>query len=375
MNFHASPRLITHEFWPFRGGVASFCRDVAHGFVQRGGRPIVHAPLGSTRATNHQFPFEVEHYPGSSRLTPAGLWAARRAWNELLGRDARPIVLGSYGAIAGAVLGSPIPNDRKVAVVLHGSEIFKWRRTPLLGWKARRLLASCRAVFCNSAFTRNRLCALWPEAAEWSLRVLSLGPGTTALGQVQAWNPDPLGRIRILLLARVHPRKGQVEFLRACGMLRKEERQKLVVQIAGTGLPEHLLAVQRAAKVQDVTVEMLGEIADEDLPTIYAQCDLYALTPVTLDRSVEGFGMTFLEAGAHGKAVIGYRSGGVSEAVMDGVTGCLVDEGDIEGLAAVIRRLVNDEDLRRRMGAASLERARSRTWERVAAEMEAGWTD
>ncbi|GAB4243102.1 MAG: hypothetical protein OHK005_07260 [Candidatus Methylacidiphilales bacterium] len=205
--------------------------------------------------------------------------------------------------------------------------------------------------------------------------MLSLGPGTTALGQVQAWNPDPLGRIRILLLARVHPRKGQVEFLRACGMLRKEERQKLVVQIAGTGLPEHLLAVQRAAKVQDVTVEMLGEIADEDLPTIYAQCDLYALTPVTLDRSVEGFGMTFLEAGAHGKAVIGYRSGGVSEAVMDGVTGCLVDEGDIEGLAAVIRRLVNDEDLRRRMGAASLERARSRTWERVAAEMEAGWTD
>lgn len=375
MNFHASPRLITHEFWPFRGGVASFCRDVAHGFVQRGGRPIVHAPLGFPRATNHHFPFEVERYPGSSRLTPAGLWAARRAWNELLGRDARPIVLGSYGAIAGAGLGSPIPKDRKVAVVLHGSEIFKWRRNPLLGWKARRLLASCRAVFCNSEFTRNRLCALWPEAAGWSLRVLSLGPGTTALGQVKAWNPDPHGRIRILLLARVHPRKGQVEFLRACGMLRKEERQKLVVQIAGTGLPEHLMAVQRAAKVQDVTVEMLGEIADEDLPTIYAQCDLYALTPVTLDRSVEGFGMTFLEAGAHGKAVIGYRSGGVSEAVVDGVTGCLVEEGNTEGLAAVIRRLVNDEDLRRRMGAASLERARSRTWEKVAAEMEAGWID
>jgi len=48
---------------------------------------------------------------------------------------------------------------------------------------------------------------------------------------------------------------------------------------------------------------------------------------------VEGFGIVFLEAGACGKAAIGTLSGGIPEAVIDGVTGILVNPSDVNGVS------------------------------------------
>ncbi|MFQ3670240.1 MAG: glycosyltransferase family 4 protein [Verrucomicrobiia bacterium] len=367
MALEDSPRIVTHEFWPFRGGVASFCRDLAGGFVARGGTPTVHAPELAGGREDQRFPFAVERYRGSGRLTVGGLWAARRAWVSLLARDDRPIVLASYGAITGAAFGPDDGGSRGVVAILHGSEVLKWRQNRWLGPRVKRLLKRCRAILTNSEFTRAGLMECWPESMGWPSAVLPLAPGSTAMGEVRVRAKDELGRVRILLLARIHPRKGQVEFLRACGRLTPTVRKQVVVQIAGTGREGDVATVQRTAAEVGVATEFLGEVPDEELASVYAQCDLYALTPITLGRSVEGFGLTFLEAGAHGKAVIGFRSGGVGEAVVDGKTGLLVDEGDLEGLAAGLERLVVDERLRESLGAEGRKRARSRSWEAVAA--------
>ena len=56
--------------------------------------------------------------------------------------------------------------------------------------------------------------------------------------------------------------------------------------------------------------------------------------------------------------VVGTRSGGVVETVVDGVTGVLVEPGDEAAQAAALLRLASDAELRRRMGAAAWQRAR-----------------
>jgi colanic acid/amylovoran biosynthesis glycosyltransferase len=66
----------------------------------------------------------------------------------------------------------------------------------------------------------------------------------------------------------------------------------------------------------------------------------------------EGFGMVFLEAAAHRLPVISYASGGVPEAVLDGLTGLLAPEGDVPALARNIQCLLDDHALAVRMGAA-----------------------
>lgn len=67
---------------------------------------------------------------------------------------------------------------------------------------------------------------------------------------------------------------------------------------------------------------------------------------------------TVMEAMAAGRPVVGYRTGGVPEMIVDGETGLLVEPDDVDGLARTIERLAGDPDLRRRFGAAAAERAR-----------------
>jgi len=68
------------------------------------------------------------------------------------------------------------------------------------------------------------------------------------------------------------------------------------------------------------------------------------------EGDVEGFGLVYLEANACGKPVIGGRSGGVPDAVLDGVTGLLVEPTDTDDIAAAIIKLLADRDYARRLG-------------------------
>jgi phosphatidylinositol alpha-1,6-mannosyltransferase len=87
---------------------------------------------------------------------------------------------------------------------------------------------------------------------------------------------------------------------------------------------------------------------------------------------VEGFGIAFLEANACAKPVIGGRSGGVADAVVEGVTGFLVDPHSPEEIANVLERVLTNSDLARWLG----DQGRSRvlnefTWETISRRIQA----
>lgn len=80
--------------------------------------------------------------------------------------------------------------------------------------------------------------------------------------------------------------------------------------------------------------------------------------------------MVFLEANAAGKPVIGGRSGGTAEAIVEGETGFLVDPGDERALEVALRKLLTDDGLRRRMGERGLARVRQEfDWDSRAAAL------
>jgi len=110
-------------------------------------------------------------------------------------------------------------------------------------------------------------------------------------------------------------------------------------------------------------VHFHGEVSTGELACLYAGCDLF-VAPSTY----ESFGLVYLEAMAHGKPVIGCRTGGVPEVVSDGVNGLLVPPGDATALAAAIRRLCEDEGLAKRFGSAGLARFRENFTVEVMAE-------
>jgi len=81
--------------------------------------------------------------------------------------------------------------------------------------------------------------------------------------------------------------------------------------------------------------------------------------------------MVYLEANACGKAVIGGRSGGIADAIIDGQTGLLVDPHLPEAIAEALDQLLSNRTLASQMGAQGRARiAREFTWTRVAGRIQ-----
>ncbi len=98
-----------------------------------------------------------------------------------------------------------------------------------------------------------------------------------------------------------------------------------------------------------------GEVGREDVPALLAAADVFVWPAIG-----EAFGVAAIEAQAAGLPVVAGWRPGVASIVEDGMGGILAAEGDAKGFAGAVARLLDDEWLRTRMGAAAAGRARSR---------------
>jgi phosphatidylinositol alpha-1,6-mannosyltransferase len=227
----------------------------------------------------------------------------------------------------------------------------------------RATLRSASAVICNAKHTRS-LAARVYDVPERKLRVIhpAIDPGQQdrpSAAEASAFRNRLVGPNRLVLmvgrLAQVH--KGFDTAIQALPeVLRTVPDLSLV--IAGPGDPAGLATLARTHGVADHVV-FAGQLPRPELTKLFAACDLFLLPGREVQGTSEGFGVVFLEAALAGKAAVGGRSGGISEAVLDGETGLLVD-GSVPGqVASAVVRLLCDPALASRLG----QRARERVLE------------
>src|SRR5207344_3338374 len=115
------------------------------------------------------------------------------------------------------------------------------------------------------------------------------------------------------------------QVIKALQELPAAQRAALEYWVVGSHCKEHYdTALAAAAATADFSVKFLGYIPDDKLDDVYRQADIFAMTSMPHKHSVEGFGLVYLEAGAHGLPVVAHDIGGVPEAVTHGKTGLLV---------------------------------------------------
>jgi phosphatidylinositol alpha-mannosyltransferase len=179
----------------------------------------------------------------------------------------------------------------------------------------------------------------------------------------------PIARYRdgvpnILFVGRMEPRKGLIHLLRAFRKLRRDGvRARLL--LVGTG-PGEREARRYVLTRQLDDVEFLGRVSEAQKAQLFKTADIY-VSPAT---GRESFGIVLLEAMSAGAPIIcsdihGYR--GVVRRERDGI---LVEPGNADALAASIRRLIDDPELRAQLSRAGEERAQLFTWERVGQAVE-----
>jgi phosphatidylinositol alpha-1,6-mannosyltransferase len=99
-------------------------------------------------------------------------------------------------------------------------------------------------------------------------------------------------------------------------------------------------------------VRFVGEASDDEVDAWYRACDVFVLASREsgVSGGAEGYGIVIVEASLRGKPVVGGRSGGIPDAVIDGETGLLVDPSDPADIAEAVTRLLTEHDLADRLG-------------------------
>jgi len=256
-----------------------------------------------------------------------------------------------YGSLASLLAGRG-----KVLFTEHG------RHFPdVVGWKRKAFnrFLSLRAAHVTAVcdFTRRRLVEREGIAAG-KIEVVYNGVDVERFenrpGPAEARRRLGLGAdARVIMqVGTFRPVKDQATALRAMCLVRKEDPLALLVFVGdGPDRP----ACERLARSLSLqqAVRFLG--VRRDMPQVLSAADVFLLTSLSEAHSV-----SLLEAMACGLPIVATNVGGIPETVVDNETGLLAPAGDARAIARCLLRLLAQDDLRRRMGQAGLQRVRAR---------------
>jgi glycosyltransferase involved in cell wall biosynthesis len=257
-------------------------------------------------------------------------------------RTAPPDLIHAHFAPDGAAA-LPLAEALKVPllVTLHGYDVTvrdeQLRRTlagRLYLLRRSRLWERASLFICVSEFIREQ--ALRAGFPSRKLRVHYIGIDRQVFRPAEA----PVGKL-VLFIGRLVTKKGCIHLLRAMRRVQDlEPLARLVVVGDGPLRP----SLERAAQDLQLHCEFAGGQPASVVLEWIRQSRLLCIPSVTAaDGDSEGLGMVILEAQAMGRPVVGFRTGGIPEALRDGVTGLLATSGDEDGLARHILRYLQDE--------------------------------
>lgn len=273
--------------------------------------------------------------------------AVRDAWSRLQGAAAdRPIVIDglALGVLPEAAQALRLTHTL-VALVHHPLALeagLSLDAAAALRASERTALAAMRHVVVTSPATRRTLVADYGVPTDAITVAL---PGQDA---VAAPSRRASGMLKLLAVGAVVRRKGYDVLVAALDRVRDLDWELVIVGdctrdrgVAGD-LATTLVRLRLGARIR-----MTGAVSDQELAALYADADVFVLA-----SRHEGYGMAFAEAIGHGLPIIGTTAGAIPETVPAGA-GLLVPPDDITALAAALRSMIADAELRGACAAAA----------------------
>ncbi|MBZ4016948.1 glycosyltransferase family 4 protein [Streptomyces purpurogeneiscleroticus] len=357
--------IVTNDFPPRPGGIQAFLHSMALRLDPE--KVVVYAStwkrsadgLAATAAFDAEQPYPVVR-DRTTMLLPTPR-VTRRATALLREHGCTSVWFG-----AAAPLGLMAPalrkaGARRIVATTHGHEA-GWAQLPGSRELLRRIGEGTDTITYLGEYTRSRIArALTPAAAG---RMVQLPPGVDE----ETFHPGSggyqvrarlglAGRPVVVCVSRLVPRKGQDTLIEAMPRIRASVPDAALLIVGGGPYEKDLRALAETRGVAD-DVYFTGAVPWTELPAHYGAGDVFAM-PCRTRRGgldVEGLGIVYLEASATGLPVVAGDSGGAPDAVLDGETGWVVPGGSPTAAADRIVPLLQDPDLRRRMG------ERGRAW-------------
>ncbi len=362
--------ILSIEFPPGPGGIGTLAYQIANQLSQLGWHitvltPQHYADSDEIAQFNGSQPFAVWRMTYVGPFILEGVYRLKRAYRAV--REQDPDVLLAVGEQAvwlGALLSLLV--KRPFVAVGIGTEFVRGRR--LRHWLTRWAFNRANRLIAISSYTETLMAGLGIDVQKSEVvlcgadselyRHISMG---TAVPQKWVYENTRL----ILTVGQVSARKAQDIVIQALPyVIKKVPNVKYLI----AGLPTDQLLLEALAVELGVAdqVVFLGRVAQEELPVLYNRADLFVLVSrKTSQGDVEGYGIVVTEAALCGTPAIVSNHSGLTETVVEGVTGLVVEPENPEATADAISRLLLDDSLRQQMGRAAQKHAlENATWAR-----------
>lgn len=345
------PRVlfITRKWPPATGGMETYCREL-------------------TSALQQRLPLEVIALPGTANGMPPGPLAligfGLKVFFQLLftRRDYEALHLADMAIWP---LGLAARRSARLVISAHGTDVSFPRRGGILGRlyglylrTGSRLLGSARIV-ANSQATAEALA----ESGWQTDAVIPLA--TTISAPEKTYGPSRA----ILFVGRLIPLKGCKWFADTVLPLLDAD---IRLHVAGT-----CWDADESAVLDHPRVDFLGRLDQPALAEAYREALCVVVPNIAVaEGTFEGFGLVAPEAAACGGVVLASRSGGLSDAVLDGETGFLLPAGDAAAWAEKIDQIARWNTPERAAFCANASRRAQDhfSWDRVATQMQASYS-
>ena len=248
---------------------------------------------------------------------------------------------------------------RKTVALTHGHEVW-WAKVFPFNCALRKIGSSIDSLTYLGEFTQKAIARSLSKAS--AQKMVKIAPGI----DVDHFSPQDSTQLRkelkldnkrvIVSVGRLVHRKGQDHLIQAMPEILKSVPNAHILMVGQGPYLSHLKKLVQELNLID-HVSFIGRIQYAQLPQYICAGDIFAMPSRSrfFGLEVEGLGIVYLEASACGLPVIAGSSGGAPDAVLDGVTGIVVDGENNQEIAAAAIKLLQDIQGAKTMGLAGRE--------------------
>lgn len=342
--------------------------------------PLVFVADEDAEAARYIFPdLPIIKLPVTQQASMSTIRGAMKLWRSYwnIQRQQYPDLhlVHSLEAYPTGLIGSWIADHCGIPHILtaHGTYALVWVNYPIDRRFYERMLVKTRCICPVSHGTANLMRSVYNHvlAEQKIVPILNGNNYYKMICKEEAINRIAPSQPIFLSVGEIKPRKGQLTCLQAFSIVEKHYPQARYWMLGNYVENDYFNKIKSWISENGLSNAIIyGKVSDEELWNCYRQASVFILNPqpqsAARDLQIEGFGLVFLEAGAFGLPVIGTHTGGIPDAIQDGITGILTDPGDVEALAAAMLKLVENPELSKKMGIANRQWAETLTWERYA---------
>lgn len=235
---------------------------------------------------------------------------------------------------------------KKIIVLAHGQEFLSIKK------KRKRIennLKNVSSIICSSSYTSTLINDLNISKVP---RIVI--PPTYSLKAITNNRNDILkntDKVFLLTICRLEERKGIIPVLKSLSEMNNDKVLKpFFWNICGEGLQAD--EIKKCIKDLNLSknVKLVGKVNTQEKESFLEKSDLFIMPSYKVNNSIEGFGISYVEAAAYGVPSIAGIEGGVKDAVIDAKTGWCVDPLDGLALTDTLKSAINNKKLREKYG-------------------------